>query len=123
MALGLEQKKTMVAELTTLYATANRDTVNVARASAGPSKSQWGAVMEILKDAKDIAGASATLFSATGCCKPTGVGWQDRVYDGTKMISFYDWFKTKFLPEADLATLQQFSREALRAAELAGGRR
>lgn len=109
-------------ELEALYKTGNRDATQLERRSVGPSKSQWGTIMEHLKNASDID-ENALFNDAHALCKSTAKGWQDQVYDGQKMVSFHAWFKAACETHNNLETLRRFSRLALRVADKAGSSR
>ncbi|MCL4555910.1 MAG: hypothetical protein M1572_03360 [Gammaproteobacteria bacterium] len=61
----------------------------------GPSKSQWGSVLTAAKTPHKEKTLTQQLFESNDAIvKDNKPGWQDKFWDGDKLMSFEQWFKS-----------------------------
>ena len=61
----------------------------------GPSKSQWGSVLTAAKTPHKEKTLKQQLFEGSDAIvKDNKPGWQDKFWDGDKLMSFEQWFKS-----------------------------
>lgn len=63
----------------------------------GPSHSQWGAVLAAAKSRNDL---ETFMNASDGSFKANGEGWKDEFWNGSQLLSFYNWF-IKLATEAE----------------------
>ncbi len=83
-----------------------------AKASIGPSASQWGSVSEAAKNAKNEEELYSKLFDDNdGCCKFKAPGWKDEFFSETHDNSFATWIREIWKKNPDRRLLQHLARE------------
>lgn len=86
-----------------------------ANVHVGPSHSQWGAVLAAAKSRNDL---ETFMNASDGSFKAKGEGWKDEFWNGSQLLSFYNWFKNHYIqcnrqPQNSVQFIQHLVREIM----------